>query len=480
MTSSNNSPDQFTTILPCHVSFSNNKVPFPCTLVLDITKEDAFFLIYKSDGQSIRFDYQKYDTLYVHSEHCIFSNKSEKSEKNEAGFYFFNDNTNFKRFIFSLADAGLLLVPSLSLSVRDSVVVIPFTGIHSFVPTGNYNFKNFPINRHVASIIRSQILSATKENPPFDPRFIENVALSYYKSELAKYNKWKKVNTQKLISQMNFKVSMLLVKFLKKIEIQDDYHQYKARMLNDQNLPPGYTTNFSVVDKDAARTNCNSKYWTDELKAICCTILKVVLYQHHIYYLQGNFDVIMKISLLLKGETLISEEVSIPSEIQNYSSEEFETFLYSCYYYFARTFYIEGSTESNVLERILSNISNIAFKAYDKLTPCTSSYLKLKNIESFHWSTDDLAPIFSRTFDNIWILWYWIMSTSKPFVAISLIHASLLFISIPQLINQHIQDGTEVVNYWPNFKRSIMNNMEELKKLLELSTYFYLEALKNE
>ncbi|OHT03704.1 hypothetical protein TRFO_06507 [Tritrichomonas foetus] len=470
-------PDQFTSILPCFISFSSADTPLSCTLCLDISKTNVSMKIYQTGSkQEVRFNHTEFCNLTIFGSHCTFSD--EKYTK-DVSFYFFNNEANFRRFIYTLSDAGLLLMPSLSHSASNAITKVKFLPQHSFIPTGNYNFKKFPINRHIALIIRSQVTSITKTYRPFYPQFIDLVTQPLHKNEMTRFVKWKESNRSKLVTLKPLNMNLFFNKLHKKVTIQKDYFEYKEKLLNATTIPQNYKKNFSDVDKDSNRMKDSfSKKWNDKLRNICSVIIKVNLLKNGVYFFQGNFDIIKKLALILKGDCKKENDTEVPSYIKNMDSDEFEQFLFSCYSYFAQMFYVEGLEEKNILHGVLSSISSSAFNAFEKLTPCVAAYLTVRKIESFSWATDDLAPLFSKTFDNVFLVWYFFLSTSKPFVASALLHAALLFIAVPQLVNQNVQNETGVVAFWPNFKRGLKDNAEELKKAIEIATYFYLEAGK--
>ena len=177
----------FTSIIPCQISESSNNLPFSCTLVLEFSKSKVQFNLFKENSRDtapVQFEYNKYNKLLISTSRCIFINVDNGIS---ATFFFFCSlsdgytNNNLRRFVFALADAGMLIPDNDELypEIQNNYSPFIFIPVLSFVPDGFYNFTNHLIHRNVRKILMNRIVSIqNKKDLPLNPTFF-NLVFDY-------------------------------------------------------------------------------------------------------------------------------------------------------------------------------------------------------------------------------------------------------------------------------------------------------------
>lgn len=495
-------PDHFSTFLPCQYTNNYENTQHKCMLVLEITKTDVKFNLFKEDNKNklpIEFEYKKYNVLLVSPLFCTFvSLKDERSTT----FYFFQElcdnrsNNNFRRFIFTLADAGMLTYdPNDSLSeIYNNQIIFRFIPQHSFIPDGLYSFVYTIIYRNVRAICLSRIKSIMQTSEePFNQKYIELVIPSVRFVEMQRISSTIENRKTKYESNFDFLHHLKIIsKVLDKSNDDDIYQIFKAQLttIKDQR--------FQIIESDCREFNekiknkeknkscfylsqIDTKKWNDKLSTTCMNVCKIHIVSENVTYYKNGFLIAMRIALFLKnGERLENlaefspkgkniKEIEafrkkINSITQSKTEDEFEITVFFIYKAIMKA--LSTDTAHYMAYEFSMN-------AYEYFSPTTKAYFVYKKIRSFGWIEDDVKEMFQSTFKSPWIAWLFILKTNNPEKAYHSLIASVIFHLIPQLVNQKIQGEESIEQFWPNFQRNLQNDLYNVKSIINVATYIY-------
>lgn len=502
-----NETQHFTSFLPCQIS-ENSDPPYSCTLVLDITKTYADFNIYKEqskDTQPVKFDYKKYDGLLVSASKCVFINENDGISST---FFFFScqsdgyANNNLRRFVFALADAGMLIPENEGIftDIQNNYSTFHFIPEHSFVPDGFYNFINHLIYRNVRKICVSRIRSfKNKEDLPLNPKFYYLVFPYLHSIEDQKLNLLRDRNANRF--SLNF-VFLHHLKTINKILAKPyDKSQYKKfkNALSRYKKDSQYLTYFQMIDSDFQEFNSeisnvynrkpgiiisqiHKEKWTLELSEICKNICKVYVLSHDAEYFENQFIIAIRIALLLKnGEKLqnIAEfspngankreiEVFMKEINENFrfkTNEELEILIFSLY--------------STLMRGLTKNISSnlcydFSMEMLEYFAPTTFAFFVLKGINSLNFLEKMIKNLFLFSFKSPWIAWFFIMRTNDRKLAVESIVASIIYHLIPKIVNEKVDEEMSIERFLPNFEHELQNDTNLIKDIIDVASNFYM------
>lgn len=489
--------EHFTSIIPCHFSLISNSKPDPCRLVLDITKTEAQITIYYCFGEtkSAEFNYKEYNAIILDSYGCTFVNNQDY-DKN-AYFYFFNNDNDFRRFIFILTESGMIIPHITDQNNSTNQQQFSFLHKHSFVPEGKYNFVFPSIIINIKKILKNLVKKIkVNECIPFNKDYYRLVFPFLHKIEERKIKNLKINNKSKISDSIPSPNQTTLIKKMitRSGYDKNEYKKLQKEMLKNQENEK-YSKSFQMIKSDSREMNniltnefLSSIYqekWSKQLNSICLNICKVYTVSQKVEYNKNNFFIAMKIALLLSGGDRIINFVdclfasnsksdmnsianSIPSYVKKNSENEvdFEGLAYSLY--------------SMVMKPLTVNISELLKNSYvyfmtmlENLIPYSNAYFALQKVDSFEWLGKDVKELFLFTFKSPWIVWFFIMRTNDPDLAVESIIASIAYFLVPRLVEQKIEGKKAIEDYWPNFVQCLLNDAELVKDVVDTATCFY-------
>lgn len=495
--------DHYSSFIPCRYSLSSDSIQHQGTLALEITKEYVKFNIYEQGSDNsipTEFDFKKYNILLVSSLFCTFINLANQ---NSATFYFFHENVNdmslisnnnLRRFIFTLADAGMISYdPNDRLSeIYKNFIIFRFIPEHSFIPDGLYSYVFNIIYRNVRAICLSRvkaIMSMTES--PFNPKFLEFIFPSIQVIEKQRILTTKANKRTRYDSNFLFLHQLKIInKVLDKSNDDDIYNIFKAEIakVEDQR--------FSKIDSDCTKFNqliknkSKSKFylsqiytekWNDKLNKICSNVCKVHILSENSNYYKNGFLIAMRIALFLKNGEKIENlaEYSLnginDKEIEIFKSkinlltsgksdDEFETMVFLIY----------KSLMSALTPDTIRNLAyDFSMNIFEYFAPSAKAFFVLKKIRSFGWIEKDIKELFMNSLKCPWIFWLFIMRTNNPEKAYQSLIASVIYNSVAKLVNQNIQNEDSIANFWPNLKRGLQNDVKLVQNIIDTATYIY-------
>lgn len=497
----------FTSIIPCQVSENSSNLPFSCTLVLDFTKSSVQFNLFKIDSKDtapIQFQYKKYNKLLISTSRCIFINANEDISTTFFFFCSISDgytNNNLRRFVFALADAGMLIPESDEAfsEIQNNYCPFQFIPDPSFMPDGFYNFTNHLIHRNVRKICITRIRSIkNKKDFPLNPRYLNLVFPYLHKAENDKIilSKDKSANNFSLNFVMHHHLK-ILNKILTKFYDQKMYNQFKREIIKVEKNSK-YSEYFRMIESDCQEFNSEisdvynqrpnqiispfyKDKWNTKISNICVNVCKVYVISQNAEYYENNFIVAMNIALLLKNGLKLDDlsefsndgpnkkdvetfSKGINTLISKKSPEEYEAMIFSIY-----SVLMNGLTK-----KVLTNYGyNFCMKTMNYISPTSHAFFILKNIESFKWLEKDIKELFLLTFKCPWIVWFFIMRASNSEMAIESVIAAVVYHLVPQLVNQNIDDEKSIERFWPNFVRGLQNDVDLVKSIIDIASYFH-------
>lgn len=476
--------DHFTAIISCHFSLSDDSKPDSCTLVVNITRSESQFSLYFDATQPVNFDYTKYDTLALYTRGCVFTN--DKNSDESAYFYFFNNDNDYRRFIFILAESGMIIPQTKSEKYT-------FCKKHSFIPEGKYNFVHPSISVNIKKILKNRVKKfKTNGFFPFNKDYYKDVFSFLRNIEEKKIRKLKGENEIKMSDSIPSPNQLTLIKKIisRSGYNKQEYNQLRKEMLINQHNRK-YLKYFKMIEYDCQQMNnlisnefLSSIYpekWSQQLSSMCINICKVYIVSKNAEYHKNNFFIVIKIALLLIGGERIKNFVecsfasdskremssiskSIPSNVKKISESEsdFEGLIY-----FIFSFLMKPLT-TNVSE-LLKNSYNYFLISLESLIPYTIAHFYLKKVDSLNFIQKDVNELFLFTFKSNWIVWFFISRTNDPELAIESIIASIVYFMVPHLVALNIK----IDDFWPNFAKNLQNDANLVKSIIDTATCFY-------
>lgn len=499
--------DHYSSFLPCKYSTKSESIQHQCMLSVDITKSFVKFNIYDQKSDSpipTEFDFKKYSMLLVSSSFCTFVNSSNQDSTT---FYFFNENindtannnNNLRRFIFSLADAGMLSYdPNDRLSeIYKNVFIFRFIPDHSFIPDGIYSFVYNSIYQNVRAICISHVKSIMQlVETPFNPKFLEFIFPSVRSVEKQRISSAK--SNRKTVYDSNFLFLhqlKIIHKVLKKSSDDNIYDIFKADL---EKIEKTDNHKFKIIDEDCEKFNqliknkkknqslfflsqINTDKWNEKLSSICSNVCKIHVLSENSKYQENFFLIAARIALFFKnGDNIESLSEYSLNEINDDEIETFKNKLSSLSSgktddeFELMVFIIYKSLLNAITDDTIRNLAfDFSMDIFEYFAPSTKAFFVSKKIRSFEWIENDVKEFFINTLKSPWIFWNFILKTNNPEKAYKSLIASIMYNSISKLINQNIVNEDSIADFWPNLQRGLQNDVKLVQNVVDVATYIY-------
>lgn len=488
--------EQFTSIIPCHFSLESNNKPDPCTLVIDVNKNAVQFTLYYfyyGMMQKKDFNYKEYDTITLCPHGCAFE-VDQDTEKN-AFFYFLNNENDFKRFIFILAESGMIIPQIINQSNGNSLVnqqQFTFLKTHSFIPEGKYNYVNPSIIVNIKKILKNRVKKIkSNEFFPLNKDYYKLVFPFVHKIEERKIMQLKIKNKNKISDSIPSPDQLTLIKKLvsRSGYNKQEYKQLVKEMTKNQEKEK-YKKYFQMIKSDCQdinklSSNFSSSFYQErcskQLILTCYNVCKLYIVSNDVEYNKNTFFIALKIALLLIGGERIKNFVecsfagdsksemnsitkSIPSLVKKISENEsdFEGLVYFIFSFLMKPLTIKATD-------LIKDSYVYLMSSLESLIPYSGAYFSLKKIESFNFLEKDVKELFLLTFKSPWIAWFFIMRTNDPDLAVESILASIVYFLVPPLVEENI----DIKDYWPDFAQKLQNDTDLVKDVIDTATCFY-------
>lgn len=475
--------DQYNLLIPCYFTLSIDIDPQKCRMNLQIKLDSFEIRLFKYDTfQNIDVHFNQWKFIRLQENIVCFYNEGDQID---LILFFINDTINFKRFLFSLAEAGLI-VPLVSPGFNDNDFL--FVQTPSFIPTSCYSYSTkLNILTQVKNVTQSQmIFILEKENIiPFNKNYIDYV-MPFEIKETNKQIDENREHHQKIWTKLKeSNCGSILDFFFKKMKLDDSlFEETYQLMIKSQFSPvtddPVLEKNINDIDKDKVRmvNDDESRKWTPNLCSICSIICKMHVLKSGIRFVQGQFEVAKKVALLMRGESFApGDDTELPEKYQemfNYNEEseindnfDFVKYLFAIYEFLFNSF--EDKDQSANIEIFVNKTSEEALKAIKRFLPKVAPFFIVHKMNTFLFFNQFYSTIFCKTIKNIWPVWILLKMMRDQEKAYPSFSAAILYVALPYLLEKKVQDEERLKEINPdNFE--LDNKIEELVKV---STFLY-------
>jgi hypothetical protein len=202
---------------------------------------------------------------------CVFESEGDPP----LTFYFVDNADNLRRFVFSLADAGLLM-PFHERDLRGHYEVLPKP---SFLPSGEYTpgfASESEVIREVFRRVAQQTRSITEDSPAFYPQFASRAVQLIHRHFFGRANNFLKEHPDKRISNLKFSRESCLKSLFQKIKPLHRFSKLQGRLRTKQ-------SKFDAIERDIASVHWPEKVWTVSLRSLCGDVAKAALLIGRVY-----------------------------------------------------------------------------------------------------------------------------------------------------------------------------------------------------
>ncbi|EAX88545.1 hypothetical protein TVAG_232130 [Trichomonas vaginalis G3] len=353
---------------------------------------------------------------------------------------FIDSARNQNRFLYSLADAGLIVPIDLQ---TYAIIEKP-----SNIPNGKFTNLEMSVTQTIHSIFRNRFMNLTEEQLPDHFQDYNGYAAAFFVSLLQiKVKKWIKESESNISISPDFDTNRATEWLLSKTQENSNNYAEAHKKIKDAN--PNQSKLIKVVNNDAVRHRTEDKQWTDILNRTCIEVLSSMIAEGH-SYLQGEYDISAKIALTLG------------------SSGNSET-IYNATKYICEFLKLEDRAGASTIQLISDEIFNI----YEKACPEIFKFFKNRGWDIFIVLGNVIPPIFTRSFDDVWKLWYWLeQKNEKNNYAFSCFCGAVMLMMIPEISSHKTLKVDYMLEYWDTSLPKL-----DLNSLLDISNYLYHNSL---
>lgn len=477
--------DQYNLMIPCHYSILLNDNPKKCRMNFQVTYKTFQINLFKFDTlQKIDIHNDKWKIIRVMVlENIICFIKDDDSI--DLVLLFINDSINFKRFLFSLAESGLI-VPGVSQNLNENDFL--FISKPSFIPTSSYSYST-KLNTlfQIRNVTQSQILYIVeKEVIPFNEEFIDFVlpfAIQETDKQIEEGSKchpkiWAKMKGNKCGDILEFLISKISIEDYPDEHIKELIHSCQSNTFEKNT---DLIKNLNDVDKDKERMvkDPKSQKWSPNLCSICALVCKSHVLKTKIKFVQGQFEVVKRIALLMNGEILLSDddEDILPDIFKkkfNYNDHAgiegnltFFKYLFALYEFMFDS--IEKKEYSINIKTYVDKISEDVLNVFKQFLPKVAPFFIVHKIKDLFFYNSCYATIFCDSITNIWPVWIMLKKMhehEKGYVSLA---ASILYLSLPTLLEKKVRNEEQLRENNPLF----FNLDDKIEEIIKISSYLY-------
>lgn len=423
---------RFNLIIPAYYCDKSNQERMECTLSLKISKDSCILLFISSQFQLNPFQIQlnKYNKMHTKIGKCKFM-----SDNHSFSLLFIESQSHQNRFLYSLADAGIIIPIDLKhYAVMSSPVNIPngrFLNIEMSVTLTVHNlFRNRYLN--LSLNINNDIL---QEFANYSAAFFSNILNAKVKS-------WIKSDKTHSPLPEGFNIDNAIGWLQSKSTPKSNNYSQAHDKIKDAN--DDMKRLIKVINADSPRHRSNDPKWTNLMSKTCTEILCALVADGH-QYLQGEFDICAKVALIL-GDSGTSEMI-------------FNGTRYICEFV---------PLKDRASAAIIQDISNSILDIYKKVCPEIHKFFEIRGWNNFMMLGNNIPHLFTRCFNEIWKIWYWLSKTEKIEIAFSCFCASILIMMLPEIAKHKTVKLDFVLEYWDDAITKI-----DVNQVLNLSNYLY-------
>lgn len=440
----------YSVCLPCN--FSQNNESLNCTCSLTISKNFVgISLVNIEDYADIAcFELNQFDELLTIGISCTFFSVT----RSQISICFTNEN-NFLRFIFSLSES-CCIVPNIHKNSNYYIILKN----NLCIPKGNYSFIS---NRHedyfyylIKQSFIDKVDKLSRNQNEID--FCDLIIHFYHKQYLRWLDSYLDRNPQNNFSKIPINLHNILNWCRSNLKINDCKYTKLLHHYSKIKIPKEVQREFSKYLK-------NSKHSP-----------KIAEHSVHLcqsYFVERNtfrhsyLQIANKVALLINGRSDIHNDMSkIPKWLQSFDEKARNEMSYSIFTKIVSTF-----KKFDLMKNPIQSIEKLIFRIFQVILPEFSAYFKLHNITELLSPDTDYSFLFSDSFDEIWRIWFWIISRQSSENSIIALYASQIFFSFPKILK--VCANNELVNIRDDFPKLCQIDSIKIDDFLNFADYLY-------
>lgn len=459
---------KYNLLVPCYQAQNLNSKIVKCRLNFEVTAESFCFSIYDfSTNVQTSISSSTWKSARIFDWYVMFLDERNIIQNI---FFFFNDENSFKRFLFSLIEAGILIANEIS------TTDFRFLAEHSFIPETDFSAAQKAITSQMRAIMQFQLSLITQNKvEPFNQNYVV-LCLPYllYFTNL-RIKSWVS-NRQSHLTPLDqisrYKTEQILDTFEKHIKIDDDDFDQRIEALKDPKLVQLLRP---IVEHSEYQNQIRKA--TLKIARVCGLVLQMHCAKTKKFSKQ-HFVIVHKIcSLMLKqGQIKDDDPVTLPAFMNNLllddtkddiSQDEkpFIKYLLAFFEYFITPFeekYVASDAE------MASSLSKSAINILKTVLPHVASYLVMCDIKNFTQFKNAFPPLLASllTDNYVWPFWIWLMKIQNRIKGLECAAAAIIFIWIPEMLKNNVQKEVELPKTLPKLD-------ENFQSFIETTFYFY-------
>jgi hypothetical protein len=349
--------------------------------------------------------------------------------------FFFNAQGNLRRFLFSLADSGVLM-PYANKELRGQYKLFEKP---SFIPTGHIS-TSYPrqpdLIREVFRAIASRVKEITERNPAAYPPFTSAAVSLLHGHFLGKANSFLTSHSSERISRLRYSQETAIRALFNRISPGNRFARHWAR------LKKGSSTGFGQeIEMEFASLKWKEKIWTSRLKSLCLSVAKSGKLAGRVY-LPGNLEIVRQLVLLVHGSSgLQSDGTEVPVIEATLSEVVFESYML-----FTEPFF--SSHDEGDIEGVTRRFYEMVVNLLGSPSGILCAHFRQHGI-LLDFLKRDFGDLFARRFKKFWHLWNWMMFERNDHLkALASFAASVLMLVLPRAVELNLVTSGDFSSRW--------------------------------
>jgi hypothetical protein len=476
--------DRFDLMLPCYVMTHAQSPATPGKLCLQVSRKSvALFLLRTTPGSNYVVIVVELDQLTefrivtlpgkrrpFQTPCCTFSGPNRLL----LTLFFLDDLTNLHRFVFTLAESGLIVPLDLTRDQKSPVfrrLLRP-----SFLPTGNCDFSSEQSLQTMAlETVLRQLRNVDENRLPAFPGFSSIAVKSFYPFHRTQLDSWVKSNPE--FDVMEKKVDrVILVKWLLGVAPpSDEFSRIQAKLTD---LPVRIVQD---IDSESLKFPNSQLFDETTIATLAPNILKAAYHVKRVYF-QEHWHILQKVVELIRGQSGIPGDDEQGVGLLDRVNKE-EEFIFSVYQFLIEFFDGRDETGGGTLTPVLNRVIDIVKLNLRSKVPCMMSFLYMTD-PALTFLSKDISAMFSSTCSQIWTVWYWIFTQSDHLKAFGAFSASVIVVILYEFIQNRSEDVDSGKGCWIDLLNTTFKDLlntklkdrEILKTIMRWMVYFYVNS----